>query len=122
MYDASHEEEQEGMGTEDAGPNPDELVRRIEALERENRELRDALASGAPHGEAKGALQQPQASGAPDASPKTVRGLFLGPRNERAYSEPCSPVDDSFGLLPATRPSKIAPTSHRARVAPTAFS
>jgi hypothetical protein len=45
---ASHEEEQEGMGGEDTGPNPDELARRIEALEREYRELRDALINGAP--------------------------------------------------------------------------
>ena len=96
MYVASHEEEQEGMGGEDTGPNPDELARKIEALERENRELRDALASGAPHGEAKGARQQPQASGAPDASPKTVRGLFLGPRNERAYFRPLAGVFPSY--------------------------
>jgi len=84
------------MSGEDTGPNPDELARRIEALERENQELRDALASGDPHGEAKGARQQPQASGATDASPKTVRGLLLGPRNERAYFRPLAGVFPSY--------------------------
>ena len=36
------------MGGRDTGPDPDELARRIEALERDNRELRNALISGAP--------------------------------------------------------------------------
>ena len=84
------------MGGEDTGPNPDELARRIEALERENRELRDALVSGASHGESKVSRQQPQASGAIDASPKTVRGLLLGPRNEQAYSRPLASVLPSY--------------------------
>ena len=84
------------MGGEDTGPNPDELARRIEALERENRELRDALVSGASHGESKRARQQAQGSGATDASPKTVRGLLLGPRNEQAYSRPLAGVLPSY--------------------------
>ena len=74
------------MGGGDTGPDPDEQARRIEALERENRELRNALISGAPHGESKEARQQPQASGATDASRTTVRGLLLGARGEEAYS------------------------------------
>ena len=96
MHSASQEEEQEGMGGRDTGPDPDELARRIEALERDNRELRNALISGAPHGESKQARQQPQASGASDASPETVRGLLLGPRNERAYSHPFAGVLPSY--------------------------
>jgi hypothetical protein len=84
------------MGGGDTGPNPEELARRIEALERENRELRDALISGAPHGGSKEARQQPQASGAPDASSETVRELLLGPRNERAYSRPWTRVLPSY--------------------------
>jgi len=80
------------MGEEDTGPNSDELARRIEALERENRELRETLVSGASHSESKGARQQAQASGATDASPETVRGLLLGPRSERAYSRPLARV------------------------------
>jgi hypothetical protein len=83
------------MGGGDTGPNPDELARRIEALERENRELRDALISGAPHSGSKEARQQPQASGVPDALPETVRELLLGPRNQRAYSRPL------VGVLPS---------------------
>jgi hypothetical protein len=81
-----HEEEQEGMGGEVNEPNSDELVRRIEALQRENQELRDALGSGASHSESKGPRQRPRASDVPDASSKTVRGLLLGPRDEQAYS------------------------------------
>jgi hypothetical protein len=96
MYLASREEEQERMGGEDTGPDPEEQARRIEALERENRELRDALVSGASHDESKGARQQPQVRGATDASPKTVRGRLLGPRNERAYSRPLAGVFPSY--------------------------
>ncbi len=84
------------MGGEDTGPNPDELARRIEALERENRELRDTLASGAPHGESTEVRRRPRASGATDASSKTVRGLLLGPRNEQAYSRPLAGVLPSY--------------------------
>jgi hypothetical protein len=84
------------MGGEDTGPNPDELARRIEALERENRELRDALINDALHGESAEVRQQPHASGATDASPETVRGLLLGPRNERAYSRPLAGVWPSY--------------------------
>jgi len=92
VHFASHEEEQVGTGGGDTGPDPDEQARRIEALERENRELRNALISGAPHGESKEARQQPQASGATDASRTTVRGLLLGVRGEEAYSHPVAEV------------------------------
>jgi hypothetical protein len=98
VHSASHEEEQESMGGGDTEPNPDELARRIEALERENRELREALISGAPHGETKGGRQQPRASGATDASAETVRGLLLGPRNEQAYSRPLARVLPSYAV------------------------
>ena len=49
----SREEEQAGMVGEDDGPNLDELARRMEALERENRELRiyTCLACGEIRGE-----------------------------------------------------------------------
>ena len=102
------------MGGEGTGPNSDELARRIEALERENRELRDALASGIPHGEAKGAQQQPQASGVTDVSSKTVRRLLLGPRDEEAYLRPLAGVFPSYvvGWLLTRSPSgRTEPTS-----------
>lgn len=96
MHSASREEEQEGMGGENTGPNPEELLRRIEALERGYRELRDAHTNGAPRGELEEVRQRPRASGATDASPETVRGLLLGPRNERAYSRPLAGVWPSY--------------------------
>ena len=84
------------MGGGVTGPDPDELARRIEALERENRELRDALVNGSPRGGSKEARQQPHGGGAADASPETVRELLLGPRNQQAYSRPLSRVLPSY--------------------------
>jgi hypothetical protein len=44
LCSALQEKERESMGTEDDnGPNLEELARRMEALERENRELREAV-------------------------------------------------------------------------------
>jgi hypothetical protein len=86
------------MGAEDNGPNLEELARRMEALERENRELREELGSRAPEREFETPQQQPQATQAKemtDASSKTVGGLLLGPRNKQAYSRPL------VGVLPS---------------------
>lgn len=80
------------MGGEDNGSNSEELARRIEALERENQELREALGRGASHRESERPQQQPQAREVTDASSKTVRGLLLGPRDEQAYSRPLAGV------------------------------
>jgi regulator of replication initiation timing len=74
---------QESIGGEDDnGQNLEELVRRMETLERENRELREALGSGAPERESERPQQQPQAREMTVASSKTVRRLLLGPRDE----------------------------------------
>ena len=86
------------MGAEDNGPNLEELARRMEALERENRELREERGSGASEREFGTPQQQPQATQAkemPDASSKTVSGLLLGPRKKQAYSRPL------VGVLPS---------------------
>jgi hypothetical protein len=80
------------MGGEDNGANSEELARRIEALERENQELREALGRGASHRESERPQQQPQAREVTDASSKTVRGLLLGPRDEQAYSRPLAGI------------------------------
>jgi hypothetical protein len=94
-------------GEDDNGQNLEELARRmeeqaqkLEALERENRELREALGSGASHRDLERPQQQPppQATQAKEmavASSKTVRGLLLGPRDEQAYSRPLA------GILPS---------------------
>jgi hypothetical protein len=94
------------MGGEDNGQNLEELARRMEAqaqrmeaLERENRELREALGSGASEREGETPHQQPQATQAREmtvASSKTVRGLLLGPRDEQAYSRPLAGVLPSY--------------------------
>jgi hypothetical protein len=87
--------EQESMGGEDNGQNLEKLARRLEALERENRELREALGSAASHRE----LETPQASHAKEmavASSKTVGGLLLGSRDEQAYSRPVAGVLPSY--------------------------
>jgi hypothetical protein len=81
-------------GEEDNRQNLEELARRMEALERENRDLREALGSGAPDRESE-RPQQPQAQEMTVASSKTVRGLLLGPRDEQAYSRPL------VGVLPS---------------------
>jgi hypothetical protein len=99
VHSAPQKTEQEGMGAEDNGPNREELARRMEALERENRELREALGSGASEREGETPHQQPQATQAkeiPVASSKTVRGLLLGPRDEQAYSRPLAGVLPSY--------------------------
>jgi hypothetical protein len=84
------------MGGEDHNEHSlEELARRMEALERENRELREALGSGAPERELERPQQQPQAREMTVASSKTVRGLLLGPRDEQAYSRPL------VGVLPS---------------------
>jgi hypothetical protein len=84
------------MGGEDNGSNSEELARRIEALERENQELREALGRGASHHESERPQQQPQAREVTDASSKTVRGLLLGPRDQQAYSRPLAGVLPSY--------------------------
>ena len=78
------------MGAEDNGPNLEELARRMEALERENRELREELGSGASEREFGTPQQQPQAPQAKettDASSKTVSGLLLGIVSGRLWVE-----------------------------------
>jgi hypothetical protein len=84
------------MGGEDNGSSSEELARRIEALERENQELREALGRGERHRGSERPQQQPQAREVTDASPKTVRGLLLGPRDEQAYSRPLAGVLPSY--------------------------
>ena len=88
------------MGAEDDnGQNLEELTRRMEALERENRELREALGSGASESRWETPHQQPQPTRAREttlASAKTVRGLLLGPRDEQAYSRPLTGVLPSY--------------------------
>ena len=49
LRSAPQKTEQETMGGADNGQNLEELTQRLEALERENRELREALGSGASH-------------------------------------------------------------------------
>jgi len=85
------------MGGEDNGQNLVELAHRLETLERENRELREALGSGTSDPELETPQQQqpPQAKQMAVASAKTVRGLLLGPRDEQAYSHPF------VGVLPS---------------------
>ena len=83
------------MGAEDNRPNLEELARRVEALERETRELREALGSGASEREGETPQQQPPATQPREmtlASSKTVGGLLLGPRDEQAYSRPLTGV------------------------------
>ena len=70
------------MGSEDDGPNLDELARRTEALEQENRELREALSGSTSDRRAGTSRQRPRATRPQEttlASPKTVRTLLLGP-------------------------------------------
>lgn len=86
-------------GVDDNGPNLDDLARRMEALERENRELREALGSGASDHELETPQQQPQVTQAREmtvASSKTVRALLLGPRDEQAYSRSFVGVFSSY--------------------------
>jgi hypothetical protein len=85
-----------GRGT---GQNLEELARRLEALERENRGLREALGSGTPDHELETPQQRPQApqaQGTTVASSETVRDLLLGPRDEQAYSRPFVGVFPSY--------------------------
>jgi hypothetical protein len=99
LRSAPQKKEQESMSTEDNGPNLEELARRMEALERENRELREALGSRAPDRELETHQQRPQATQAKEvtvASSKTVRGLLLGPRDEQAYARPLARVLPSY--------------------------
>jgi hypothetical protein len=67
-------------------------AQKLEALERENRELREAV--GASERELE-TPQQPQAKEMTVGSSKTVRGLLLGPRDDQAYSRPF------VGVLPS---------------------
>jgi hypothetical protein len=70
----------------------------MEALERENRELREALGSGASDRRSETPQQQPRSTQGKVmtvASSKTVGGLLLGPRDEVAYSRPL------VGVLPS---------------------
>ncbi len=93
------------MGGEDSRHNLEELARRmeaqaqrLEALEQENRELREALGSGASERQLE-RPQQPQTTQAKEmsvASSMTVRGLLLGPRDEQAYSRPLARVLPSY--------------------------
>ena len=86
------------MGAEDKGSTLEELARRVEALEQETRELREALGSSASHREFERPQRQSQAT-----QPKevTVRGLLLSPRDEQAYSRPLTGVLPTYvvGLL-----------------------
>jgi hypothetical protein len=82
-------------GEDDNGQNLEELTRRMEALERENRELREKLGGGASDREVEGLQQRSQPREMTVASSKTVRGLLLGPRDEQAYSRPL------VGVLPS---------------------
>jgi hypothetical protein len=94
------------MGGEDSRQNLEELARRmeaqaqrLEALEQENRELREALGSGASERQLERPQRQPQATrakGMTGASSMTVRGLLLGPRDEQAYSRPLAGVLPSY--------------------------
>jgi hypothetical protein len=102
LRSASQKKKQESMGGEDNGQNSEELAQRIEALaqrlealERENRELREVVGSGACDRQLETPQQQPQAKEMAVASSKTVGGLLLGPRDEQAYSRPL------VGILPS---------------------
>jgi hypothetical protein len=91
------------MGVDDDnGQNLEELARRMEALERENRELREALGSGAASDRQSETLQRrPQSTQGKEmksASSKTVRGLLLAPRAEPAYSRPLVGVLPSYAV------------------------
>jgi hypothetical protein len=90
------------MGADDDnGQSLEDLVRRMETLERENRELREELGSGASERRSETPHQQSQATQAREmtlASPTTVRGLLLGPRDEQAYSRPLAGVLPSYVL------------------------
>ena len=91
--------EKEHMGPQDNGLTLEGLAQRLEALARENRELREALGSGASEREGETPHQQPQATQAREitiASSKTVGGLLLGPRDEQAYSRPLAGVLPSY--------------------------
>jgi hypothetical protein len=99
LHSTPQKKEQESMGAEDNGPNMEEVARRMEALEQENRELREMVGRGASDREVETPQQHPQASQAremPVASSKTVRGLLLGPRDEQAYSRPLARVLPSY--------------------------
>lgn len=88
-------------GKNDDGPNLEELARRMEALERENRELREALDSGTSEHESRTPQQQLRAAQTQEmtvASSKTVRAMLLGPRHEWTYSRPLSGVVPSYVL------------------------
>ena len=68
LRSASQKKKQESMGGEDNGQNSEELAQRIEALaqrlealERENRELREVVGSGACDRQLETPQQQPQA-------------------------------------------------------------
>lgn len=96
MHSAVHEKEHESMGGEDNGSSSEELARRIEALERENQELREALGRSASQRESERSQQHQQARVITDASSRTARGLLLGPRDEQAYSRPLAGVLPSY--------------------------
>jgi hypothetical protein len=100
LRSAPRKREKESVGAEDNGPNLEELARRMEALERENQELREALGSGASDRQVETPQQQPRSTQTV-ASSKTVRGMLLGPRDEQAYSRPLAGVLPSYvvGLL-----------------------
>jgi hypothetical protein len=104
LRSAPQKKEKESVGAEDNGPNLEELARRMEALERENQQLREALGSDASDRRVETPQQQSQTTQAREAavaSSKTVRGLLLGPRDEQAYSRPFAGVLPSYvvGLL-----------------------
>jgi hypothetical protein len=100
LHSMPQKKEQESVGGEDDnGQNLEELAQRMEALERENRELREALGSGASGRQSEAPLQRPRSTQGNEmtvASSKTVRGLLLGPRDELAYSRPLVGVIPSY--------------------------
>jgi hypothetical protein len=90
--------EDNGQNLEKLAQSIDELARRLEALEREDRESRKVVGNGASARRLETPQQRPQATQVNEmavASPKTVRGLLLGPRDEQAYSRPL------VGVLPS---------------------
>jgi hypothetical protein len=82
----------------------DALAQRLEALERQDRDLREVVlrevvGSGASEHTLETPQQRPQTTQATEmtvASHNTARGLLLGPRDEQAYSRPLVGIVPSY--------------------------